>query len=1027
MKTHTQTPERQKGSAHSQAKEKSKQKEKGKSLKPPSLQLQASSPPPPLDSGGQSDLRQHSNSKDSNLVPIQRQVAIQRNEDGKDKEKKDGLHGDANINVPKNTFEYNYEFAKRGNLSGSIRFTVSPANAKLIELEGGYKTKHEDATDFEPANAKSKVGFLESKTSFKKSHGKKTGMEMAAAMAKVDILELSPFEWLKVSFDMKAFEAKMKANAEADKKFEVALAKISGNIKGVAPSGWLESIGIPKEIAESHKISISGKLEYKVPFEDLAKLREMHKATRELTKQTQELAKKVKAKDMIETRNQEINRRVRELKDQKKQLNHGGKKVGRKERDKLNKQIKEELKELRAEKKTNGKKLKSLKKGIKDHKKLISKADDVIAKASKGLKSKSGRLVGKVIQKVGGKIAGKIIAKLIPGLNIISTIADLAEVSYLLYKLANNEAEIGLGGGEGGGKKGEEGTGGSGGEQSEGTEEKTEGTGGESKTGGEGKKSDQGSGGDGTGTKDGEGKTDTSTKAGVPDFNKIDPNDASLYEPVKDPFKQDAKPPKLSPQAKKVIEALKGSGEHKDKATRMKNSALRELNEVIPESLTDEEVQELINRLKSQGGPPAKSDPDALIGRVMSTIEEIQTGAPQADVMEEVKEVNYEKAGIANKNWQANIGWTVEELSGQSGTADSKEFIDYIAEFQSNNGINGGGIAGPRTVIAILNKLGKTDSPAYDKAKAVLAQEASDERQGKGGDGSGTGEGGGGSLETETDEKQTDTSSDAVDKTDVVPDDSKDQSKGKEGTGGPDKEGSETKTEGSEQAEAEPEKVVNDRPEVFNAQVMKSCLEYNEKTKVVSLNQKQVEKIRGMGKTDSYGMGIEIKSFTLSVKPIKVGDEIKYYRITGSMNFDVSSLPQNAGDQYPYAAGQNYTESMDTAYDIDKDQFQNVSSTQYERKVAGLLQEGGSGAMLKPGVQGTVRDLGELKAKINKIVNQVSMPKEGGGKGYIVEVEVTPTELKTISGVIRNGKLTKLAIGEPFVIKTMLVPETETE
>ncbi|MEO1450463.1 MAG: hypothetical protein AAFV07_13110, partial [Bacteroidota bacterium] len=617
----------------------------------------------------------------------------------------------------------------------------------------------------------------------------------------------------------------------------------------------------------------------------------------------------------------------------------------------------------------------------------LKKADDLIEKAAKGMKTSTGKLLSRTIRKAAGKIAAKIFAKLIPGLNIISTAVDLIEVSILLYKVFEGEVEIGFGGGSGeGGEKGKEESTSSGGES-----EESQGTG-----SGEGS-SEAEAGGEGT--------TDSAEMPGIPDFNQIDPNDASLYEKVTDPFKQTRRAPHFKPQARSLIEALKSDGRKSDATRAMNNEELHMLNDAIPDDLTDEELKVLIARLRS-GKAGMTKDSDQFIGRIMQTVEDIRTGAVEGDRIEEVVEINYDEATRANLKWQETLGWTTDQLGAGTLGAGSGEFVDYVAAFQAEVGINGGGVAGPRTTIALLEALGQTNSPVYDQARTALASQAAAARMGGGTESGGiseiSGEGGGTGAGTTEDAGLQDTKSD----TPKVPG-------AESNVGGTEVEGSETEMAGDI-----PEEEVNDRPRVFNPEVVKMCLAFDEKAQTLMVREDQVAQIQDMAELESYGMAIQLEDFGLEVKKVDSHGEHAYFNIQGSMRFAVTALPENAGPGYPYVVGHTYTETVSEVFDPRTNRMlQHIDA--HVQALAGMIEVKHGKAVLKEGIAGTEQDLGDFTAKIMGISNQYAAENEGNPQ-YHIEFDVIPVDLREFHGSYHEGKIAEAEEGKSLKVQIVL-------
>lgn len=260
---------------------------------------------------------------------------------------------------------------------------------------------------------------------------------------------------------------------------------------------------------------------------------------------------------------------------------------------------------------------------IKQHEKIIRKADDVIAKAASGMKSKAGKVatkvLGKQLKKAAGKLIMKLGAKLIPGLNIISTAADLFEIGRAAYYLYTGQATLGLGGGgdpstaskdgveggtgtDAGAQKGDAGT----------TGDTDAGTGNmpDAGTGG-------GDGGDATTGETGTGDTGTSTTGDTEADGGDGVSDTGTTAgDVPDPF---AAPETLHPRTKALIEAG-GQGLALDGPT------LQALDDAVPKDIPEAEFQKLLEAIKAQKAGSAEE----LVGRLLVATqpEEPQTPEP---------------------------------------------------------------------------------------------------------------------------------------------------------------------------------------------------------------------------------------------------------------------------------------------------------------------------------------------------------------------------------------------------------------
>ena len=266
---------------------------------------------------------------------------------------KDGVK--AAVGTPGNKYEFNWEKKFGGrSLSGSqkhsisLRYSFQKNNAQVANVRGraggGVITGG--------------AALGEHKTTLKRSGGK-MGMEMARALGKVGV-GVSPFPWLKVSFDAKAFEGKYDL---AKKETSLAAVKLSVAIQGTPPPSIVNKYFDPK-VVNGFNLVLEGKYEYSIPPEDLAKLAQLRRLQGKVTKHTGKMVAKVNEAAKLRGRNQQIKQTLEKIADKKRKL------AGNLKKQKaLQKQL-TALSHKRANaqyrKKTVGKLLKSLPKDLKN-------------------------------------------------------------------------------------------------------------------------------------------------------------------------------------------------------------------------------------------------------------------------------------------------------------------------------------------------------------------------------------------------------------------------------------------------------------------------------------------------------------------------------------------------------------------------------------------------------------------------------------------------------------------------------------
>ena len=228
---------------------------------------------------------------------------------GAKKGSKDGVK--AAVDTPGNKYEFNWEKKFGGrSLSGSqkhsisLRFSFQKNNAQLANVRG--------KTAGGVLSAGAALG--EHKTTLKRSGGKMGG-EMARALGKVGV-GISPFPWLRVSFDAKAFEGKYDL---ATKETSLAAVKLSVALQGTPPESIVKQYFDPN-IVKGFNLVLEGKYEYSIPPEDLAKLAQLRRFQGKVTKHTGKMVAKVNEAAKLRGRNEQIQRALKKIEERKRKL-----------------------------------------------------------------------------------------------------------------------------------------------------------------------------------------------------------------------------------------------------------------------------------------------------------------------------------------------------------------------------------------------------------------------------------------------------------------------------------------------------------------------------------------------------------------------------------------------------------------------------------------------------------------------------------------------------------------------------------
>ncbi len=213
--------------------------------------------------------------------------------------------------TPGNKYEFNWEKKFGGrSISGSqkhsisLRFSFQKRKAQVASASG--KT----AGGVLSGNA----ALGEHKNTLKRSGGK-MGMEMARALGKVGV-GISPFPWLTVNFDAKAFEGKYDF---AKKETSLAAVKLGVSLQGRPPKAIVEKFFDPKLI-EGFNLVLEGKYEYSIPPEDLAKLAQLKRLQGKVTKHTRKMVAKVNEAAKLRGRNEQIRKTLAEIAEKQKKL-----------------------------------------------------------------------------------------------------------------------------------------------------------------------------------------------------------------------------------------------------------------------------------------------------------------------------------------------------------------------------------------------------------------------------------------------------------------------------------------------------------------------------------------------------------------------------------------------------------------------------------------------------------------------------------------------------------------------------------
>ena len=457
--------------------------------------------------------------------------------------------------------EYEFKLEHKGErASWSIRFSMLSSKTVL-------KQKADDVGKPGPSAGDTSATLLPTKMTYAKSAGAGASRSMAAALAKADLTIAEIVPGLTITADIKALEAKLEKGDIDVNVFKVGVqlqGALSKDMAGTELGDAILDTGFGELLKGGLTIKVQGRFEVGIDPSDLVRLQRMVQLNRQIAENVRDSVAQRRKLDAIELESKKIRNKL-------------------KNRD-LSKQAR---KQLQARAKRNADKLATLRKGIAGNKKAMQGLKTAYGVATKGLKTKAGRIVGTAVKRIGGAL----LKRLVPGLNIVFAVLDVLEVGAAIWKLINGKATLGLPTGE----EGEEGEGGEG----------------EGETGGA--EGDAGGGG-------AEGTGGEPSDAGLEHDADLPEGDLGPEISLDDAV--DAGGPEAKPHAaaEQVLKALAPE----DGGTPMD---VEQLNALIPPDLSAEELMALLQQLKGKQGKLA-TDPFAVMEAVQRAMDKVRPTAP---------------------------------------------------------------------------------------------------------------------------------------------------------------------------------------------------------------------------------------------------------------------------------------------------------------------------------------------------------------------------------------------------------------
>ena len=523
----------------------------------------------------------------------------------------------AEFHIPGGQYEYAYKI-KWGRASASFKSTASWQSAKAVKMAGPGGTN---------------ISVLEDKRSWERE-GTNFGMKVIEAAAKMD-KEVGHLGPVTIKLNVKALEAAV-GTKDGKPNLDLNLLTASFTAEGDIAEEYRKEFGITKDFAPTLKLVLTGEGKVALKAGDLLKLTEFVKAKQKEVEAAEQMLKDAQRAEVVEKELGTIEKQmgkapkeaeIKALENRYKTFQGYGKRQAKKYgSEAAYKEAKAEAKAAWKKAEAGGaEKLLERKAALEAEKKVLTvslrKEARIITKArataARIAAKMEGAIAKVVVRVVGEKVAatvGKLLLKAIPIINILSTIWDIADLAYSLWKLAHG-GKIGAGP-DGGSEDGKSQTAGSGSGAGTGADAQPAG----GQPGGTpgaqpppGADPGSQSGGPGQQAPTDAGQTDASGGPGLGGPVQTDDSDDDL-----------GPPPQLSKTAKEIADAV-GSGSGPMKFDREELDALAT---AIPDDLDDAQKAELLKHLdaiKKSG----QQDPYEVIAGIKEEIERIKRGGPE--------------------------------------------------------------------------------------------------------------------------------------------------------------------------------------------------------------------------------------------------------------------------------------------------------------------------------------------------------------------------------------------------------------
>jgi Domain of unknown function (DUF4157) len=419
----------------------------------------------------------------------------------------------------------------------------------------------------------------ENKASLKRAGGKWTG-QLASALLRADVshdkMHVPGFEQLKIMVNTKLLETKV-ANL-LGKGLDLDLLTIAASVEGEI-SGFVATHA-PELAAKvgDCEVQVSGRAEVALGAEELARFAQMVRSSREMTEATKEIKRTEK--------------RLGRLLEKQEKLN----KLSKRRTGGARKRIAGKLEKGREA-------IAAAQKRIIGSGNAHKRAAMAFKKAASGMKSGFAKLAEKALVKQTSRILVKIAAKLIPGLNVVSFVSDLVEISRAIHDLAMKEGQR-----EGGGHR----------EEGRPTDEGSEAADG----GGE---DSPDAGPDEADPVAGLREADAGDAgAGDVDASEGDAGGVDASEGDAGGVDGAVAPVELHPGAQAMFEMVEEAG-----GVSLDEDTRETLNDLVPRDLTAAELEQLRERLAAAPRKPG-SDAFATLGAIRDAIKRVREGEPRS-------------------------------------------------------------------------------------------------------------------------------------------------------------------------------------------------------------------------------------------------------------------------------------------------------------------------------------------------------------------------------------------------------------